>query len=168
MGVHRAVRAWGAVEWDVMSAPGGSENLRIVEPLCAVFRRKLKSEGAKYTPERARVLDAIIQMDRVFEVDDLVEELRRGGHRVSKATIYRTIKLLQDAGIVQRVLVDGDRAYYQLVYGRRPNDLIIRLDTGDVISVEVPEVEAIRDRLCREHGLRAVGHRFQIFAEGGS
>ncbi len=148
-----------------MSAPGGSENLRIVEPLCAVFRRKLKSEGAKYTPERARVLDAIIQMDRVFEVDELTEELRRSGHRVSKATIYRTIKLLQEAGIVQRVLVEGDSAYYQLVYGRRPDDLIVRLDTGEVISVEVPELEAIRDRLCAERGLRAVGHRFQIFAE---
>lgn len=149
-----------------MSVGKGSENLEIVEPLCAVFRRKLKSEGAKYTPERARVLDAIIQMDRVFEVDELAEELRRGGQRVSKATIYRTIKLLQDAGIVQRVLVEGDSAYYQLVYGRRPNDLIIRLDTGEVLSVEAPELEAIRDRLCRERGLRAVGHRFQVFAEG--
>lgn len=142
----------------------GEIGLHIVEPLCAVFRRKLKSEGAKYTPERAHVLDAIIQLDRVFEVDELGDELRREGKRVSKATIYRTIKLLQDAGIVQRVLVEGESAFYQLVYGRRPDDLIIRMDTGEVLSVSVPELEAIRDRLCADRGLKAQGHRFQVFA----
>ena len=73
----------------------------IIEPLCAVFRRKIRSEGLKYTPERARVLDAIIELDRLFEADELLETLRGGDHRVSKATVYRTIRLLQDAGIVR-------------------------------------------------------------------
>ncbi len=140
--------------------------MQIVEPLCAVFRRKLKAEGAKYTPERAQVLDAIIQIDGVFEVDQLADALRESAQHVSKATIYRTIKLLQDAGIVQRVLVEGESAYYQLVYGRRPDDLIIRMDTGQVISVSVPELAEIRDRLCAERGLKAKGHRFQVFAVG--
>lgn len=146
---------------------GQEPELSIVEPLCAVFRRKLKAEGAKYTPERAQVLDAIIRMDSPFEIDGLLAELRQTDQRVSKATVYRTIKLLQEAGIVQRVLVEGETAYYQLVYGRRPNDLLIRLDTGEIISVEVPELIEIRDRLCAERGLKADGHRFQIFAVGG-
>ncbi len=148
-----------------MAPPPG--DLHIVEPLCAVFRRKLKAEGAKYTPERAQVLDAIIQIDGVFDIDQLADALKETDQHVSKATIYRTIKLLQDAGIVQRVLVEGESAYYQLVYGRRPDDLIIRMDTGEVISVSVPELTAIRDRLCAERGLTPKGHRFQVFAVGG-
>ncbi len=140
--------------------------MQIVEPLCAVFRRKLKAEGAKYTPERAQVLDAIIQIDGVFEVDQLADALKESEQHVSKATIYRTIRLLQDTGIVQRVLVEGESAYYQLVYGRRPDDLIIRMDSGEVISVSVPELTEIRDRLCAERGLKAKGDRFQVFAVG--
>jgi Fur family transcriptional regulator, ferric uptake regulator len=136
----------------------------IVEPLCAVFRRKLKAEGLKYTPERARILDAVVGRDGLFEVDELLAAVKAGGYRVSKATIYRTIRLLQDAGIIQRVLFDEDQAHYQLVYGRQPNDLLIRLDTRQVEIIEVPELLALRDRLCRERGLEPQGHRLQVFA----
>jgi len=137
----------------------------IVEPLCAVFRRKLKSEGLKYTPERAQVLDTIIRHDGLFEAEQLQAALKLAGFRVSKATVYRTIKLLQDAGIIQRVLSDEDQSYYQLVYGQRPHDLVIRVDTRQVVTVEIPELIAIRDRLCAERGLVAVGHKLHIFAK---
>jgi Fur family ferric uptake transcriptional regulator len=141
--------------------------VEIAEPLCAVFRRKLKSEGLKYTPERARVLDAIVRMDGLFDAERLLAALRDGGARevrVSKATVYRTIRLLLEAGIIQRVLFDEDQAHYQLVYGRRPMDLLIRMDTGTVEAIDAPELLALRDRLCRERGLEARGHRFQVFA----
>ena len=69
-------------------------------PLCSVFRRFLKSKNLKYTPERAEVLDAIIARDDVFEVEELLLEMQGNGHRISKATIYRTINLLVDAGIM--------------------------------------------------------------------
>src|SRR5881396_1744355 len=104
--------------------------LEIIEPLCAVFRRKLKSEGLKYTPERAQILDAIIRRDDaggaggaggvagVFQADELLASMRKAGFRVSKATIYRTIKLLAEAGIIQQVLFDAETAHYQLAYGK--------------------------------------------------
>lgn len=148
-------------------------NISITEPLCAVFRRQLKAEGLKYTPERAHVLDAIIQLDDLFEAEQLIDELRKGGggRRVSKATVYRTIRLLQDAGIIQRVLTDNDQSVYQLAYGQRPSDLLIRLDTNETIQIEEPELIALRDAICRRLGLKAKGHRLQIFAvaedEGG-
>jgi Fur family ferric uptake transcriptional regulator len=139
-------------------------SLQIIEPLCAVFRRKLKSEGLKYTPERAHVLDAIVRSDGLFEADGLLASLKKSGARVSKATMYRTIRLLQEAGIIQRVLFDEEQAHYQLVYGRRPNDLLIHLDTRRVEEIEAPELVALRERICHERGLEAKGHRFQVYA----
>ena len=73
-------------------------------------------------------------------------------------------RLLQDAGIIQRVLFDEEQAHYQLVYGRRPNDLLIRVDTRRVEEIDLPELIELRDRICRERGLSPQGHRFQIFA----
>ncbi len=139
-------------------------DIEVVEPLCAVFRRHLKKLGQKYTPERAQILDVLLRMDDIFEADRLLDEMRRRGYRVSKATIYRTIKLLQEAGIIQQVLLDAEQAHYQLVYGRRPRDLLIRVDTNEVQAIDVPELAEIRDRVCRELGLRPEGHRFQVFA----
>ncbi len=145
---------------DTRPGPG----LEIIEPLCAVFRRKLRQEGLKYTPERAQILDAIIRKEGLFEAEGLQRELRAGGFRVSKATVYRTIKLLQDAGIIQQVLLDPEQSHYQLVYGRRPHDLLVRTDTHEAVEIDVPELIAIRDRLCAEHGLSPVGHRFTVYA----
>ncbi len=146
----------------------GLEVPAIFEPLCAVFRRRLKADGQKYTPERARVLDAVIRMDGPFEAEALVEDLRQSGYRVSKATVYRTIKLMQDAGIVQRVLGGDDVPRFQLIYGTRPDDTVVRVDTDEVIHVDIPELIALRDRICAERGLTATSHRFQIFATAKS
>lgn len=150
-----------------MTVPGKIE-IRIQEPLCAVFRRKLRAEGLKYTPERAQVLDAIIRFDGVFEAERLLDDLRSGDFRVSKATVYRTLKLLQEAGIIQRVLSQGDQAKYQLVYGATPRDQLVRMDTGEVLDLELPELLELRERICREYGLAPQGHRLQIFAVGES
>lgn len=145
-------------------SPTQSPAIRITEPLCAVFRRQLKAEGQKYTPERAQVLDAIISLDRIFEAEQVIDELRVRRHRVSKATVYRTINLLQDAGIIQRVLTEGDQAQYQLAYGESPSDTLVRLDTREVINIDVPELAQIRERICKELGLVPQGHKLQIFA----
>lgn len=139
----------------------------IIEPLCAVFRRALKGEGLKYTPERARILDTIIRLDGMFEADQLLEQMRDDGFRVSKATVYRTIKLLEDASIIQRVLFDRDQSHFQLAYGKAANTLLIHVDTGEVQAIEVPELIALRDKICAARGLKAEGHKLQIFATKG-
>ena len=133
-------------------------------PLCAVFRRFLKTQNLKYTPERAETLNAIIERDDVFEVDELMVEMRNRGYRVSKATIYRTIKLLQDAGIITQALFDTKQAHYQLIYGKAPRDYIVCMKTGRHIEFTDEELNRIRDRICREHGWDPIGHRFQIYA----
>ncbi|HVU63313.1 MAG TPA: transcriptional repressor [Phycisphaerales bacterium] len=151
------------------------DGIRIVEPLCAVFRRKLKSEGLKYTPERAHILDAIIRRDEegtkgggVFQADELLASMRGAGFRVSKATIYRTIKLLAEAGIIQQVLFDAETAHYQLAYGKSASGLLVNVDTREITPIDLPELVQIRDRICRERGLAAEGHRVVVYARNRS
>lgn len=133
-------------------------------PLCSVFRRFLKSRDLKYTPERADILNAIIEHDGVFEVERLLRDMQARGSRASKATTYRTIKLLQEAGIITQALFDARQSHYQLIYGRQPRDSIVCMKTGRHIEFESNELAALRDRICREHGWEPAGHRFQIFA----
>ncbi len=136
----------------------------VMAPLCSVFRRYLRSQNLKYTPERADVLNAIIECDDVFEVDQLLMEMRRRGHHVSKATIYRTVKLLQDAGIITQALFDSKQAHYQLIYGKAARDYIVCMKTGKYIEFSDDELVALRNRICEAHGWDPVGHRFQIYA----
>ena len=77
----------------------------VMAPLCSVFRRYLRSQDLKYTPERADILNAITEQDGLFEAETLMDSMRGDDHRVSKATLYRTVKLLREAGIIQEVLI---------------------------------------------------------------
>jgi len=164
---------------DARAAPAGSEgyyaavapdqesvSTAIQEPLCAVFRRRLKQAGHKYTPERARILDAIIRIDDIFDAETLQRALSAGGHDVSKATVYRTLKLLQDAGIIQQLMIDPEQSRWQLVYGRSPRAVLIRVDTDEITPIDLPGLDELCRRACADRGLRLEGRRLHIFATG--
>ena len=133
-------------------------------PLCSVFRRFLRSQNLKYTTERADVLQAIIEHDDYFEAEELLLKMRAHGHRVSKATIYRTLRLLQDAGIITQALFDSKQSHFQLIYGRAPRHSMLCLRSGKTIDFQNDELATLRDRICQELGWSPVGHRFQIYA----
>lgn len=147
-----------------MPPAAAQEELTILEPLCAVFRRKLKAEGLKYTPERAQLLDTVMGFEGLFEADRVLETVRKSGFRVSKATVYRTIKLLLEAGIIQRALFDEEQTHYQVVYGTTPQGMVVRTDTGETVMLEVPGLAEMCEKVCKERGLAAQGHRLTIFA----
>lgn len=154
---------------DSVRAPAGGATANPMQPpmafapLCAVFRRFLKSQDLKYTKERADVLDAIIARDGPFEAEELLLDLRGRGLDVSKATVYRTIRLLLDAGIITQSLFDAKQSHYELLYGQAPRDVLVCMKTGRRIEFRSRELAELRDRICRELGWAPVGHRFQIF-----
>ena len=134
-----------------------------LQPLCAIFRRFLKRQGLKFTAERAMILDTVFKQEGVFEADQLLFEMRQDGHRVSKATIYRTLKHLIGANIITQVLIDFKQAHYELSFGREPKGHLVCMETNQVIEFEMLELEQLRDRVCREHGFDPVSFRFVVY-----
>jgi Fur family ferric uptake transcriptional regulator len=139
-------------------------NQDVMAPLCSVFRRYLRSQDLKYTPERADILNAIIEEDGLFEAETLMDSMRVSGYSVSKATLYRTVKLLREAGIIQEVMIDGKQSHYQLIYGRKPIDAMVCMRTGKRIEFSSDELIEWRNTICKERGWEPVGHRVVIFA----
>jgi Fur family ferric uptake transcriptional regulator len=147
-----------------IKASAAATDSPITVPLCSIFRRFLKRRGLKFTSERAMILDAVLSKEGLFEAEQLLFEMRSGGLRVSKATIYRTIKHLVEAGIIREVLLDSKQAHYQMVYGRKQTDHLVNVETQQVLEFHAPELVALRERMAREHGLDAISHRFIIYA----
>ena len=136
----------------------------VMAPLCSVFRRYLRSQELKYTPERADILNAIIEQEGLFEAETLLNAMQGDDHSVSKATLYRTVKLLREAGIIQEVMIEGKQSHYQLIYGRKQIDALVCMRTGKRIEFSSDEFVALRDAICKEHGWNPVGHRVVIYA----
>ena len=116
-----------------------------------------------FTPERAKILDAVLRKTGVFEAEQLMYEMRQAGHRVSKATIYRTLKHLLEANIVSDVLIDSKQAHYELSFGLDPKGHLVCLETNKIVEFATPELEDLRDRICREHGYEPVSFRFVVY-----
>lgn len=109
------------------------------------------------------ILDTVLKQEGVFEADQLLFEMRQDGHRVSKATIYRTLKHLIGANIITQVLIDSKQAHYELSFGREPKGHLVCMETNQVIEFEMSELEQLRDRVCREHGFDPVSFRFVVY-----
>ncbi|MDG2424505.1 MAG: Fur family transcriptional regulator [Phycisphaerales bacterium] len=144
-----------------LKSPGA---LDVMMPLCAVFRRHLKSHDLKYTRERADILNMIMETDDVFEADSILEEMKQRGHGSSKATVYRTLKLLQDAGIITPVMLDSRQTFYHLVYGREPLNFLVCLRSGKRIRLRDDRAKKLADEISKENGWHPVAHRMVIYA----
>ncbi len=143
-----------------------AESPAFTPPLCAVFRRFLRGRGLKFTVERAVMLDAVLNRTGVFEADELVAELNQSHpeHRVSKATVYRTLKHLIEAGIIGEVLLDSTRAHYQLTYGQPRVGHLVDIHTNRVIEFPADALQPFIDATCERHGVTALSCRFVIYA----
>lgn len=127
-----------------------------------VLRAYLRERGLKLTSERQTLLRAILGSEEHFEPEDLLVSLRQQGIRVGKATIYRTLPLLVDCGILRRAFLGQNRAYYEHCLGSGPHDHMICTNCGRVIEFDSTDILQLRERLAAAAGFIAQSHRFQI------
>lgn len=118
--------------------------------------------GLRMTEQR-RVIAQILQ-DSSDHPD--VEELHRRASaidsKISIATVYRTVKLFEDAGIIERHDFREGRSRYETV-PEEHHDHLIDLKSGKVIEFHSAEIEALQEKIAREHGFRLVDHRLELY-----
>lgn len=128
-----------------------------------VFQSYLKKRNLKLTPERLTVLREVFQHHEHLDADALQYRLRSKDSKVSRATIYRTLELLVDSGLIRKESLGGSTAHYEHSYGARHHDHLICLSCKQIIEFVNDKIEALQDKVCRDHGFAAVRHSMQIF-----
>lgn len=136
---------------------------RRIEPCEEFFHAFLRRKGLKFTSERQAVLSAVADVGEHFDPEWLLGRMREQGVPASRATLYRTLTLLQEAGIINQVLHGHKHMHYEYVFGRGEHDHIVDVQTGQVVEFNNARVIELRDAICRELGYEAVSHRLQIF-----
>ncbi|WJH42060.1 transcriptional repressor [Aliirhizobium terrae] len=128
---------------------------KTLEELCA-------EKGMRMTEQR-RVIARILQdSDDHPDVEELYRRSSKVDPRISISTVYRTVKLFEDEGIIERHDFRDGRSRYETV-PEEHHDHMIDLNTGHVIEFNSPEIEALQERIAREHGFRLVGHRLELY-----
>lgn len=126
------------------------------------FREFLKERGLRLTPEREGILAEVLRSKGHFDPEELHIDLRRKGASVSRASIYRTIPLLVEAGIIEEVERVDKHAHYELTYGREHHDHMLCMGCGRVIEFLSQSMEKLQDRICKEHNFTGETHTLEI------
>lgn len=128
-----------------------------------VFTKYLNSKKLKVTKERKAVLEEIFRNKGHLEVEDLTSNLRKKRKRASRATIYRTLDLLVESGIVRKVDLGHGHFHYELVLDHPHHEHMICLGCGKVIEFSDKTIERTLYKICKKNKFEQTSHRFQIF-----
>lgn len=128
---------------------------KTLEELCA-------ERGMRMTDQR-RVIARVLQAsDDHPDVEELYRRSSEVDPKISISTVYRTVKLFEDTGIIERHDFRDGRSRYETV-PEEHHDHLIDLKNGVVIEFRSAEIEALQERIAREHGFKLVDHRLELY-----
>ena len=127
------------------------------------FEAFLRTRKLKLTMERIAILRAIYKRTEHFDAEALHAELRKAGGDISRATVYRTLDLLVQCGLVRKNSLGASHANYEAAHEDEHHDHLICISCRQVLEFFRPDLEALQEDVCRAHAFRPVHHSLQIF-----
>ena len=128
----------------------------------AVFAEYLARHGLKRSEQREAILEAFLRSERHLSVDDLLRLARKRRPEVGRTTVYRTLKLLQEAGLATELVLRGETRF-EREYKRQHHDHFICKACGEIFEFSSDEIERIQEEVASDIGFVIDGHRHQIF-----
>ena len=126
------------------------------------FAEYLAKHHLKMTRERRGILEKVLTLRGHFDVEQLLALLNASGQPVSRATLYRTLPRLEEAGLVHKVEMGHGQARYEPMFGRHHHDHMVCLRCGRIIEFESREIERLQEEVCRRKKFRMTDHTHQI------
>ena len=128
-----------------------------------IFEKYLKTKGLSLTRERKAILNQVFAIDGHLEADDIFLRLRKAKKDVSRATVYRTLGLLVDSGLVRKVYLGEDHIHYEHTFGHTHHDHLVCIKCGKVIEFSDKKIEERQSKICQANRFKEVSHTVQIF-----
>ncbi len=142
-----------------MGVEGRASMAELKEPWRAYLRRK----RLKTTLQREAIVDAFLRSSGHVNLEDLLTSARKKNPGVGLATVYRTIKLLEEAGLAHSRQFGPGQTLYEVAGERAHHDHIICQHCNFIVEFESDEIEEIQSRVARKMGFNILRHRHELF-----
>jgi Fur family ferric uptake transcriptional regulator len=129
------------------------------------LRDFLRSRGLRMTGEREALVRAALGRRRHFTLEELVEEAVGHDARASRATVYRSLPILIEAGILQPVLVSEEPRRFELALGRPHHDHLLCRACGRVVEFRSSAIEGLQLKVAARHGFRLTSHVHELVGD---
>ena len=123
----------------------------------------LQRAGLRRTAQRDLILEAFLRTEEHLTSEDLYRLVQREDPSVGHTTVYRTLKLLTDAGLAREVRFGDNKTYYEHHYNHEHHDHMICTACGKVIEFYSAEIEALQDQMADNFGFRPTHHSLRLW-----
>ena len=129
----------------------------------AKFREYLasRSKPQRCTKQQERMVRFIFSQHNHFDAEKLIDDMKQAGLPVSRATVYRTLTKLVDAGLLRRLEL-GPSMYYEHDYGYPQHEHLYCQQCGKMIEFQNAAIETALREVCRQHNFQSTGHTFLV------
>lgn len=124
----------------------------------------LERKNLRKTSERYTILKEIYNINQHFDIDYLYYHMKSCKYIVSKGTLYNTIEILVDCGLVNKHLFDNNRSNYEKAYHIEPHEHIILNDTKEIIEFSEPSIKEIIKKLEKKYNIKILSHSLVFYA----
>jgi Fur family ferric uptake transcriptional regulator len=129
-----------------------------------VLNAHLKRRGLNRSSRRDVVVNAFLSSNKHLSVDDLYNLVRRKSPGIGRTTVYRTLKLLESAGLAQALVLAGETRFEREL-NRRHHDHFICSVCSSIFEFSSDEIEALQEEEARKIGFHIEGHRHQVYGK---
>jgi len=123
---------------------------------------RLEAKGLRLTDQRRVIAEVLSESTDHPDVEELHARATARDERISLATVYRTVKLFEEAGLLDKLEFGDGRARYEDA-DREHHDHLIDMKSGEVIEFVDPEIEALQEKIAERLGYRLMGHRLELY-----
>ena len=126
------------------------------------IEQKCISKGVKLTDQRKIIAQVMSQAEDHPDVDELYQRVTKLDPKISIATVYRTVKLFQEAGILAKHDFKGGKARYEEM-SESHHDHLIDVKTGDIIEFVDDEIEKLQKKVAEKYGYELIDHKLELY-----
>ena len=126
------------------------------------IEQKCISKGVKLTEQRKIIAKVMSEANDHPDVDELYNRVSKIDSKISIATVYRTVKLFEEAGIVTKHDFKGGKARYEEL-NESHHDHLIDIKTGEIIEFVDDEIEKLQKKVAEKYGYELVDHKLELY-----
>ena len=126
------------------------------------IEQKCIAKGVKLTDQRRIIAKVMTESQDHPDVDELYNRVSKIDSKISIATVYRTVKLFEEAGIVAKHDFKGGKARYEQL-NESHHDHLIDIKTGEIIEFVDDEIEKLQQKVAEKYGYKLVDHKLELY-----
>tara|TARA_Y100001970_G_scaffold166225_1_gene203288 strand:- start:107 stop:517 length:411 start_codon:yes stop_codon:yes gene_type:complete len=126
------------------------------------IEQKCKAKGVKLTDQRRMIAKVMSESEDHPDVNELYLRISKLDSKISIATVYRTVKLFEEAGIIAKHDFKGGKARYEEV-SESHHDHLIDVNTGEIIEFVDEDIEVLQKKVADKYGYKLVDHKLELY-----